>query len=833
MTAEWIRKRYKFIYLLFQELLLLGICLFGLGYRIGIGAPLGFPLAAGVLSVFLLTWILDLRPRERLFAFLALAGCMLLAALAAGEGGAAFFASYRIWLTDGEAWNPEWQSGYEVMQAVLAAVLCCLFGRLTDRFLPVRAALAGVLAALLAVSLFGGLQTGHAGAVLALWYGVMTAAEYVRLRWEKRKEADAALYTVWLLPVGLFFLVLMLMMPSPQEAYDWAFVKAAYGRIRESVITHVHSLVRGGGEDFVVSFQGFSEDGGLGGDLRKESRELFRIESDSLFRTNLYLAGASYDRFDGREWEKTCHEEEPWRVLDAAETVSAVQAWAQTPSDHLWYTQFGVSYGWFRTGYLFAPLKTRTIQDTEYENDGGDLRFGMQRGYGTSYRIGYYQINTGAPDFYELLESGSAAGGSMPEAAEPSGAETKAAGQETGSAETEAVGQKTGSAESETAGQETGSAELEDAMRSAKQEELETLLADYGAQNRGTQAGELTPEDMERYRENVRANYGEGVRLSPGVKSWLDQVLDGAETDVEKLRALEYALSALKYTQTPGALPERVKDAGSFLDHFLLETGRGYCSYFATAFVLLARSQGIPARYVEGFCVPARQKRSVTVTSDMTHAWPEVWLEGFGWIPFEPTPGFRDVRYTPWKTSGGARADDFAAPKATLPARPDGQEADPDTDGETADEEADGVWMDRRAVWGRILRTAGAGLAVLLGCLLAALWADRAVRSRRFARMGLTERFLYVLRQDLWLLSLLGLVRGETETLQEFRERCGKTLETEGPASLAFYEELRYGDKAVPDRALEAALREREELLSRIRDGGRLRYWLARFRLGG
>ena len=100
MTAERIRERYQFIYLLFQELLLLGICLFGLGGRIGIAAPFGAPLAAGVTAVLLFTWVCSLRRRERAFAFAALACGILAAVPAAGESGAAFFASYRSWLVE-------------------------------------------------------------------------------------------------------------------------------------------------------------------------------------------------------------------------------------------------------------------------------------------------------------------------------------------------------------------------------------------------------------------------------------------------------------------------------------------------------------------------------------------------------------------------------------------------------------------------------------------------------------------------------------------------------------------------------------------------------------
>ena len=45
--------------------------------------------------------------------------------------------------------------------------------------------------------------------------------------------------------------------------------------------------------------------------------------------------------------------------------------------------------------------------------------------------------------------------------------------------------------------------------------------------------------------------------------------MKAAETDLEKLKAIESYLSSFTYTLTPGDLPEGVKEAGDFLDYFL------------------------------------------------------------------------------------------------------------------------------------------------------------------------------------------------------------------------------------------------------------------------
>nr|WP_249435944.1 transglutaminase domain-containing protein [Paenibacillus sp. Marseille-Q4541] len=80
-----------------------------------------------------------------------------------------------------------------------------------------------------------------------------------------------------------------------------------------------------------------------------------------------------------------------------------------------------------------------------------------------------------------------------------------------------------------------------------------------------------------------------------------------------------------------------------FVDDFLFVTKKGYCNHFSTAMVILLRSEGIPARYVQGFAPGERdeqQSGKYTVTQADAHSWVEVYFPGAGWFPFEATPGF-------------------------------------------------------------------------------------------------------------------------------------------------------------------------------------------------
>lgn len=69
----------------------------------------------------------------------------------------------------------------------------------------------------------------------------------------------------------------------------------------------------------------------------------------------------------------------------------------------------------------------------------------------------------------------------------------------------------------------------------------------------------------------------------------------------------------------------------------------GYCEQFATAMGVMARALGIPARVVLGFTPGDVQQQAdgsdvIVVRERNAHAWVELWMNGQGWVRFDPTP---------------------------------------------------------------------------------------------------------------------------------------------------------------------------------------------------
>jgi transglutaminase-like putative cysteine protease len=72
---------------------------------------------------------------------------------------------------------------------------------------------------------------------------------------------------------------------------------------------------------------------------------------------------------------------------------------------------------------------------------------------------------------------------------------------------------------------------------------------------------------------------------------------------------------------------------------FLLETRKGYCEHYASAFTLLMRVAGVPSRLVAGYQGGEwnPQGEYITVRQSDAHAWTEVWLDELGWVRIDPT----------------------------------------------------------------------------------------------------------------------------------------------------------------------------------------------------
>ncbi|WP_020619132.1 transglutaminase-like domain-containing protein [Paenibacillus daejeonensis] len=131
----------------------------------------------------------------------------------------------------------------------------------------------------------------------------------------------------------------------------------------------------------------------------------------------------------------------------------------------------------------------------------------------------------------------------------------------------------------------------------------------------------------------------------------------GSDAYARALAMERFLQENYRYTLQDTAVPGAGQD---FVDHFLFDQQTGYCVHFASAMTVMLRTLDIPARWVKGFASPTTplaqplleqgagasagdaELISYGYRADVdqrdAHAWVEAYIEGSGWVRFDPTP---------------------------------------------------------------------------------------------------------------------------------------------------------------------------------------------------
>lgn len=146
--------------------------------------------------------------------------------------------------------------------------------------------------------------------------------------------------------------------------------------------------------------------------------------------------------------------------------------------------------------------------------------------------------------------------------------------------------------------------------------------------------------------------------LPPEIRTLATQVVEGASTNYEaavKIQEFFTKTGGFSYTlRTQG-------HSNSALRDFLIRDRAGYCEQFAASMAVLARLAGIPSRVAIGYTGGTKVGDRWQVNTTDSHSWPELYFEGVGWLPFEPTPSGAAGQ-------GSARAPEYSLPRPTATA---------------------------------------------------------------------------------------------------------------------------------------------------------------------
>jgi hypothetical protein len=657
--------------------------------------------------------------------------------------------------------NSEGMSELETSAAGLFPVailvlLCFAFIRFARKRPVIRIFFVSAVIIMLLFSMLSGIDMTSADMAAACTFILLNSAELIQTGSAKKGYTQTEAHMAAIMPFVLPFMLIIVFLPAPKDPFDWKFVKAVYMELKEDIITASQHIIRQGEEDYVPAYSGFSDNGTLFSAVDPQKNEVMTVENSSDQEYTLYLAGKIFDHFDGREWEQSADPGSNDRILDTIETMYAIGS--REPgmvSDYCMVSDIRVTYRYFSSSYIFSPLKTFVIKrdnrDMGLHTEGADLISPEKLSYNDSYEIRYMMLNSRNDDFYDIFAERS----------------------------------------------------VPDRLH------LRKLFDEYG----GESYGEDYAVTLDRHRKQIIRTYLNKIDLSDEVMRYRDRITEGTDTDAEKLKAIEKALSQMEYNTSPGALPENVNDGSSFLDYFLLSGRKGFCSYYATAFVLLANSEGIPARYVQGYIVPVKRRTTVKVTSDMAHAWPEAYIDGFGWMSFEPTPGYTGRNGAGWEMSSNA---DTEMQAAVLPEMP---ETAADT------QQVTDTGKGRK----RFNPAIPAVIAVIAALMLLILFAlERIVLRHRFKAMSVEKKFICRYERNNRILDHLGFSRAESETLCEFHDRCSVYFGEAHTEYINCYAAKIFGNREILPEDYAAAVFSEKSILEEAQKKGIKRLFLIR-----
>jgi hypothetical protein len=227
------------------------------------------------------------------------------------------------------------------------------------------------------------------------------------------------------------------------------------------------------------------------------------------------------------------------------------------------------------------------------------------------------------------------------------------------------------------------------------------------------------------------------------------------------------------------------------LERFLFRTKRGYCEQFAGAYAAMARAVGLPSRVGVGFTTGELGPDGYySVRGYHGHAWPEVYLAGFGWVPFEPTPG----RGIPGGESYTGVPEAQAAPGAPNTATTLATTTTVTTPGQTGSsttvpprdvgDNGSPITPGKASPWPRRLAIAAALLVLLPAAWIGAVGIARWMRRRRRRARAATaaDRVVVAWQEVGDALSLVGVPARPSETPAEYAARAARVAGVDGDA---------------------------------------------------
>lgn len=424
-------------------------------------------------------------------------------------------------------------------------------------------------------------------------------------------------YTLFVIPVCIIIVGFGLLFPMKDQRIAIPWLDTRIDNTISNVIDYFSGTDIEGFDYFSINSSGFGSSSKLGGNIKLNRTHVMNVKSEY---PNLYLRAASKAYYDGHGWYD---ESNQFNTINLKQNRyqgfisedfnqflagNALINYGKINSDIFDNSKAQIDFVNIKTRSLFVPLKINFLtfkspQTIQYDAEQMLASDQVQK-KGFSYTVDYASLFLGNEEFKDLLRK-SYQGFYKDNMEKVFNALTL-----------------------------SQSPDIISFMTSS----LRSMRNFNNTSNKFYEKYTQLPEDT-----------------TPRVRQLAQDLTKDKTTTYDKAKAVEEYLSKnYPYTLKPGT-PPRKKD---FVDYFLFEGKKGYCTYYASAMTVLLRCADIPARYVEGYILPPESKDGVyQVTNQQGHAWVEVYFEGVGWIPFEPTSPFVANMYSDRSISATVSSD--------------------------------------------------------------------------------------------------------------------------------------------------------------------------------
>lgn len=582
---------------------------------------------------------------------------------------------------------------------------------------------------------------------------------FEEIRYRDRSIENIRVYVIRIVPFLLVGMIVLYLIPSSEKPYDWSVTRMTFDRIKDGIISIIQSFDDGDSANDMESHFGFSEEAKVGGNVGGEPAEEMALITGFDNADYIYLDGKYFEDFDGRQWSEA-EVSYPYMMdtLEAFCTFSRIDS--DILKDYRKMPEVDITYKGLNTIYAFAPVKSLVsdgmYSDAEFSYFDNEILFTKKQGNSFNYRLKYITFNCDDETLPILLANG---------------------------------------------------------------QNIDQKLWDSVRKTHNLKGEEYSYEAFLNYKERIYdkslcPNAVSKDLLSEGVRKFLDSNIEGANSDYEKLCALERSMDDFKYTYNPGPLPVEIDTPYEFLDYFIMDSQRGYCNSFATTLVLLCQAEGIPARLVNGYCVPCYSNKVTSVMNTMAHAYVEAYIEGLGWMVFDPTPGYGGR--VMWDAQGRYVASEDRG------YRFGGEYYNEDYEEEIMTEEND---TSVTIPWYVIVIPLSLVLLVLTFIILI----QRALNHRALKNQKAREKALTICQRILFVLHLLGFEKEESETVREFKTRVISSTDCELESFMTVYETVLYSDNVPSNEDIISVMEEYTALTDGLDGINKVYYGVMRF----